>query len=294
MTLSVHDIIKRLKTKSGRDFTLAVLEAFKYLGFEVEDIERKQGTQAHSDLIVKAHLATDPYFAVLECTAVREGSQVGYQKLYQLGSNFPRYVTKYGQKYPSASYKMLVGRPEFSKDAKKLAKDTTLLAAETLTTVLTAQETLHFSQDELERLFKRKGELSSSEIHDLTGFRAADSLLYALIFLSLLEDPADKSIKRKKEWTSIEQLTERVRHWGWLLHSKTLGKTPDDIILTMVHCLSSEIVRALLVDGQKVMISSLPFKRIVQNMGDLGEFFESLLMNDIDKINKMRQTSSET
>ena len=59
---------------------------------------------------------------------------------------------------------MLVGRPEFSKDAKKLANDTTLMAAETLTRVLRAQEKLHFSQDELERLFKRKGELSMLEL----------------------------------------------------------------------------------------------------------------------------------
>lgn len=139
-------IIERLEKQSGRDFTLAVLEAFKYLGFEVEDIEETQGTQAHSDLIVKAHEATAPYFVVLECTAVREGSQVDYTKLGQLSSNFPRYLTKYGKDYPSA-YKMLVGRPSFSPDTLSLApaQDITLLKAIDLSGLLFIQDRLYLS-----------------------------------------------------------------------------------------------------------------------------------------------------
>lgn len=288
MTLSVDSIVKKIKTGSGRDFTLAVLDAFKYLGFEVEDIEETQGTQAHSDLIVKAHLATDPYFAVLECTAVREGSQVGYTKLYQLGSNFPRYLTKYGKDYPSASYKMLVGRPEFSSDTKKLAKDTALMNAETLMKLLEAQEEFYLSQDELEKIFQQMGEITDDKLFQLFAPYTLKAVVYGYIYLSLLDEPTDKSIKRKKEWTNIERLMAMAKHWGWLLDD---FKVSDAMITEAINELSSDVVRALLVNPQKVILSSLPFKKIVQNMGDLGKMFERFLMMNIDKAAKLKKTS---
>jgi hypothetical protein len=285
---TTNAVIKRLKTQNGRDFTIAVLDAFEHLGFEVEDIEETQGTQAHSDLIVKSHLATNPYFAVLECTAVRQGSQIGYTKLYQLGSNFPRYLTKYGKHHPFASYKMLVGRPEFSSDTKKLAKDTVLMTTKILIRLLEAQEEVHLSQDELEKVFQQTGEITDEDLFQLFAPYTIKAVVYGYMFLSLLEDPTDKSIRRKKEWTNIERLIAMTKHWGWLLDD---FKVSEAMITEAINELSSDVVRALLIDRQKIMLSSLPFKKIVQNMGDLGEMFERFLMTNIDKAAKLKRSS---
>jgi len=291
LTLSMTSITERLKTQSGRDFALAVLDAFKYLGFEVEDIEVTQGTQAHSDLIVKAHLATHPYFAVIECTAVRDGRQVDYTKLYQLGSNAPRYATKYSKEYPSASYKMLVGRPDFSQDARKLAQDIGLLKAQTLEQLLWFHERLYLSQDDLEPLFQTKGEISIEEVMAASwGMYRFDAKICALVYLTLLNDPTDKTVKRRKEWMAMDALIAMVRHWLWLIED-IKSPVPDFLIKHAISELSSTLVRALLVDEQKIMISSLPFENAVRNMGQLGVFFKDDLMVYIDKAERVKQST---
>jgi hypothetical protein len=266
------------------------LDAFKYLGFEVEDIELTQGTQAQSDLIVKAHLATHPYFAVIECTAVREGHQVDYTKLYQLGSNAPRYLTKYSKEYPSASYKMLVGRPDFSPDAKKLAQEIGLLKAQTLAQILSYHERLYLSQDDLERMFQTKGEISTMVMTETWGIYRFEARICALVYLALLNDPTDKNVKRKKEWMAMDTLIAMVKHWLWLMDD-VKSPIPDFLIKHAISELSSTVVRALLVDEQKVVISSLPFEKAVQNMGQLGVFFRDDLMGYIGKAERLKQSS---
>jgi hypothetical protein len=283
--LSRESISKRLQEQTGRDFTLAVLDAFKYLGFEVEDIEESQGTQAHSDLIVKAHLATNPYFAVLECTAVREGSQVNYTKLYQLGSNFPRYLTNYSKDYPSA-YKMLVGRPSFSSDTIKLAQDTALLKAIDLSGLLFIHDKIYLSQDDLQKVFQTKGEVVLEEVLEPYGYCVVHARICALVYMSLLQDPTDKSVKRKKDWTTLEGLVALVKHWGWMLEDY---QVPNTLISNAVNMLSSPIVRALLVSSQGVMLSSLPFERVVKNMGELGEHFHRTLTTYMDKAAELKK-----
>ena len=285
MGLSRESISKRLQEQTGRDFTLAVLDAFKYLGFEVEDIEESQGTQAHSDLIVKAHLATNPYFAVLECTAVREGSQVNYTKLYQLGSNFPRYLTNYSKDYPSA-YKMLVGRPSFSSDTIKLAQDTALLKAIDLSGLLFIHDKIYLSQDDLQKVFQTKGEVVLEEVLEPYGYCVVHARICALVYMSLLQDPTDKSVKRKKDWTTLEGLVALVKHWGWMLEDY---QVPNTLISNAVNMLSSPIVRALLVSSQGVMLSSLPFERVVKNMGELGEHFHRTLTTYMDKAAELKK-----
>jgi hypothetical protein len=283
--LSRESISKRLQEQTGRDFTLAVLDAFKYLGFEVEDIEESQGTQAHSDLIVKSHLATNPYFAVLECTAVREGSQVNYTKLYQLGSNFPRYLTNYSKDYPSA-YKMLVGRPSFSSDTIKLAQDTALLKAADLSGLLFIHDKIYLSQDDLQKVFQTKGEVVLEEALEPYGYCVVHARICALVYMSLLQDPTDKSVKRKKDWTTLEGLVALVKHWGWMLEDY---QVPNTLISNAVNMLSSPIVRALLVSSQGVMLSSLPFERVVKNMGELGEHFHRTLTTYMDKAAELKK-----
>jgi hypothetical protein len=289
LSLSRESINKRLEEQTGRDFTLAVLDAFKYLGFEVEDIEETQGTQAHSDLIVKAPLATNPYFAVLECTAVREGSQVNYTKLYQLGSNFPRYLTKYSKDYPSA-YKMLVGRPSFSADTIKLAHDTALLKAMNLLGLLFIHDKSYLSQDELQKVFQTKGEVVLEDVLEPYGQRVVQARICALVYMSLLQNPTDKSLKRKKEWTTLEGLVALVKHWGWMLQDYEL---PNAVISNIVSMLSSPIVRALHVSSEGVMLSSLPFERVIKNMGELGGHFQSALMTYIDKAAELKKSSQK-
>lgn len=264
------------------------MEAFEYLDFEVEDIEETQGTQAHSDLIVKAPLATNPYFAVLECTAVREGSEVEYQKLYQLGSNFPRYVTKYSKQYPSASYKMLVGRPSFSANCKDLAKEITLMTADTLIELLQFHEQCYFSQDELEKIFQQKGEIAIEKVEGLAYPYWRKGITYAWIYLSLIKDPKYKSLERKREWTNVERVIGMVKQWGSLFHNIELSEA---IIGDAISDLSSPVSRVLLVDGQNVMLSSLPLEKVVQNLGELGEIFESYLAEYLDRARKVKESS---
>ena len=290
MPPSIETIIERLKNQAGRRFTSAVQDAFEYLGFEVEDIEETQGTQAHSDLIVKAPLATNPYFVVLECTAVREGSQVEYQKLYQLGSNFPRYLTKYSKKYPSASYKMLVGRPTFSADCKKLARDTPLMTAELLIQILKAHNEYYLSQDELEGVFQHNGEFTLHEVASLLLGYTMIASIYSLIYLSLLKDPTSDVLERKKEWTNVQGLIAMVKQWGWLFHDI---KIPDGVIMDAINQLSSPVLRVLLKEGNNLMLSSLPLERIIQNMRDFGKAFEEWLKEYRDKARKMKESSKE-
>lgn len=288
MAPSIDSIIKRLVDQGGRGFTSAVRDAFEYLGFEVEDIEETEGTQAHSDLIVKAHLATNPYFVVIECTAVREGNEVGYVKLYQLGSNFPRYLTKYTKHYPSASYKMLVGRPSFSSDTKKLAKDETLVTAKVLSQLLKCQQEIYLSQDELEKIFQHKGEFAIKDAVELIIEYRTKALIYAWIYLSLLEDPTDKSAKRKKKWTNVQGLIAMVKQWGWLFKDI---KVPTSRIANAIRDLSSPVSRVFLIEGENIMLSSLPLEKIIQNMGDIGKAFEEYLMESIDKAKKLKESS---
>lgn len=275
-----------LRTKGGRGFTLAVLEAFKYLGFEVEDVEETQGTQAHSDLIVKAHNATHPYFVVLECTAVREGSEVGYEKVGQLGSAFPRYVTRYGKDYPSSS-KALVGRPSFSKEAVKLAlEDTALLSAETLIALLEVHGEYFVSQDELEPIFKKKGEITIDDVNNLTKPFKQRGVVYALVYLALLADPTDESVKRKKEWTKVDGLVALVKHYAWFFYD---AQIPDSFVMEAIRELSSPVLRVLLIEGENVMLSGVPFERVIQNMGCIGKTFKEFLMVSIEKAAKSKE-----
>ena len=94
--------------------------------------------------------------------------------------------------------------------------------------------------------------------------------------------------EKKREWTNIERLIAKVKYWGWLLQDV---KVSDGMIVDSIRELSSPMVRALLVDEQNVMLSSLSFDKIVQNIGDLGKTFETYLMGYIDKATKLKESS---
>jgi hypothetical protein len=111
----LKDITRRLKVESGINFENAVADAFSFLDLQVEIIAE---TQAESDLIVKASLPQKSYFVIIECSAVREGEFISYQKLGQIRGNAPKYFRKYGKELPSY-YKMIVGRPVFFKRHEK-------------------------------------------------------------------------------------------------------------------------------------------------------------------------------
>lgn len=110
----MKDINRRLRVDSGSDFEIAVADAFRFLGFQIDIISE---TQAESDIIAKAFLPLKPYFVIIECNAVREGNLVSYHKLGQIRGNAPKYFIKYGKEFPTY-YKLIVGRPAFSKDTK--------------------------------------------------------------------------------------------------------------------------------------------------------------------------------
>jgi RimJ/RimL family protein N-acetyltransferase len=121
------------------------------------------------------------------------------------------------------------------------------------------------SIDDLEGIFKIKGEISTKDIVlGSWGIYRFEARVCALVYLTLLNDPTDKSIKRKKEWMSIDALAAMVNHWVWLLDDLRLT-LPEFMITRAISDLSSASVRALVVNQQKVMISSLPFEKGFEN-----------------------------
>lgn len=276
---SVEEIIRKLESVGGEEFEKAVAEAFVVLGFDAEEIE---ATQGESDVIVKALQAVKPYFIVVECNAVREGEQVSYGKLGQIRGNSVKYVTRYGKRF-SSSYIMLVGRPDFSPDAKKLAYECVLLTAGDLNKLLEAHKVFLFSQDELETLFRKGGEvLLESFLYPYN--RKLD--LYALIYLNLVKDSTSSALERKKEWTPIQRLIGSIENTAWILKLENFS---EEDILNAVRDLSNPFVKMVEINGDLVMLSGLTLDKIAKNMGRLGDIFLKRFTDFVKKIAQIRK-----
>jgi len=281
---SLEDITRRLKSDCGLDFEIAVADAFSFLGFDVEIIPE---TQAESDLIVKAFLPQKPYFVIIECNAVREGEFVSYQKLGQIRGNAPKYFIKYGKELPTY-YKLIVGRPAFSKDMKKHAfEDVILLSADVLMKMLEFHNIFQFSQDELRSTFEKRGEITAEKVDELVDPYLKHLKTCALVFMSLLEEPTSNPDKRKKEWVHIQNLFGSVTSLSWFLNISDI--TTEDIINAITE-LSSPLRRIMnLSHDERARLTSISFEVVVEKMGRQGVMFREFL-SDFQAKSKSKQS----
>jgi len=269
----LEDITRRLMTDVGRpNFENAVADAFSFLDFQVEIITE---TQAESDLIVKAFLPQKPYFVIIECSAVREGEFVGYQKLGQIRGNAPKYFLQYGKELPSY-YKIIAGRPAFSEDMKKRAlEDVVLLRTDVLIKLLEYHNIYQFSQDELKLIFETKGEVDEKRINELVHPYLKNLRACALVFLGLLEEPTGNPDRRKREWIPIQSLIGVGDILGWFLEVGDIA--PSDIVSAVTE-LSSPLRRILeLSHDERVRLTSIPFEVVMEKMGRQGAIFREIL-----------------
>jgi len=269
----LEDVIQRLKAVGGRpDFENAVADAFGFLDLQVEIIP---DTQAESDLIVKAPLPQNPYFVIIECSAVRVGEFVGYQKLGQIRGNAPKYFRQYGKELPSY-YKMIVGRPAFSEDAKQHASgDVVLLTVDSLITILESHSLFQFSQDELRLIFETKGEVNVDRIKELNNPYLKNLRTYGLVFMGLLEEPTSNPDKRKKEWVHIHNLVGSAATLGWFLEVNDV--TQADIVRAVGE-LCSPLRRIMEISqDERLRLTSIPFEVVIEKMGRQGVVFNELL-----------------
>jgi len=271
----LEDISRRLKVDTGRpDFENAVADAFSFLDFKVEVIAE---TQAESDLIIKAYLPQKPFFVIIECSAVREGEFVSYQKLGQIRGNAPKYFLQYGKELPSY-YKMIVGRPAFSGDTKKHAlDDVVLLTTDVLTDLLELHNVFQFSQDELRLIFETKGEVRQERLGELVSPYLKNLKACALVFMGLLEEPTSHPDKRKREWISIQNLVGAVSILSWFLDADDITSSET---LGAVAELSSPLKRVLQLSlDERLKLTSIPFEVVMEKMGRQGETFRGILAN---------------
>jgi hypothetical protein len=280
MRSSLEDIARRLRVEFGRpDFENAVADAFRFLDLEVEIIDE---TQSESDLIVKAPLSQKPYFVIVECCAVRAGGFVGYQKLGQIRGNAPKYFLKYGKEM-SSYYKMIVGRPAFSQDAKKHSfDDVALLTTDMLIKLLEAHDVYQFSQDELRLIFETKGEVDEKRINELINPYLKHLRACSLVFIGLLKEPTDNPDKRKKEWTPIQNLMGAVSILSWLLDVGDV--TPSDVRNAIIE-LSSPLKRIIqILQDESVRLTSIPFEVVLEKIGRQGTVFREILLDFQQKL----------
>lgn len=279
------DITRRLKSDCGSNFEIAVADAFKFLGFDVDIIPE---TQAESDLIVKAFLPQKPYFVIIECNAVREGEFVSYQKLGQIRGNAPKYFMKYGKEFPTY-YKVIVGRPAFSKDMKKHAfEDVILLSADVLIKLLEFHNVFQFSQDELRLTFETRGEVTAERLDELVNPYLKNLRTCALVFMSLLEEPTSNPDKRKKEWLHIQNLLGSVTSLSWFLNISDII-TKD--VINVITELSSPLKRIMhLSRDEQLRLTSIPFEVVIEKMGRQGVVFREILSDFQTKIKSKQST----
>lgn len=273
--MSLEDIINRLRNDMGRNFEIAVVDAFNLLGFEAEHIEE---TQAESDVIVKAPQALRPYFIVVECEAVREGAQVSYTKLGQLRGNFPKYATRY--KGFSLIYKLIVGKPEFSDDTIESSRsDTTLMTSEILIQLLEYNSRYGLSQDEIKNLFLKLSLIREDDIEQLYHMYKRKVKLYSFIFIGLLNKPENASLNKRDAIIHIERLIGIVKNLSYIKGMEF----SDDEIYDSIRELQHPLVKIVERIEKGLKLSSLNYENMINNLRGYGPDFrksvESLLLD---------------
>jgi hypothetical protein len=253
---SLGEIINGLNTSNGTDYNKWVAKAFNFLFYDATAIE---ATEAESDVIAESLISEEPYYIVIEAQAVLAGNEVGYTKLGQIRGNFPSYMDQRRQKLFKNAYKLVVGRPKFSADAKKRSEpDVLLLKNDTLIQLLTYHDKFSFSQDYLEVLFRKDKKIAFGEIDEviinrlLYTFYKRKIEINALILYCLGID------SNRRDWTPIQQVIGMAKAYGKLLKLNVDDKELNDALndLQSIFC--------KLVDNKedRIRLNSIPLNHI--------------------------------
>jgi len=266
------DIIQRLQTDRGEQFEGAVIDAFNYLGFDAS-LTRTQ--EAESDGTAEALLAESPYFVVIECCAVDQGNEVGYEKIGQIRGNFPAYLDERRQRIFKTGYKLLVGKPAFSSNARARADpDVCLIQATSLIKMIDFHSKYHFSQDELELVMSVAGELTEEHLRNIVNIYQRRISIYALVCLSLIMGHAIESENRRRPFIPAEQVVGQVLGYSEMLQ---IDNVQDYEIRECIRDMSSPILKIIDSRDDSVRLTSVSLKTITANLGEMGkEFFSKL------------------
>ena len=262
--------IQDLNEQAGTNFEESVCNAIKYLDLSASLTET---TEAESDVIAEALHAASPYFIVIECNAVREGNQVGYDKIGQIRGNATSYLDARRQKFFENAYKLVVGKPEFSKPAKERATpDVGLISVETLSQLLRLHQRYQLSQDVLQEIFSGIGEIDTQQVNSVVMKHLENENyyrrlgVYSLIYLALIEDPFSESKSRKK-WTPLNEVVGSVLIYSNLFRFHDLTSHE---VMALIRDLDNPFIRILESRKNEIRLSTLSLD-VIENFNPLGE-----------------------
>lgn len=281
----LENIIQDLQSRGGREFEKSVCDALNFLDLEAF---LTTSTEAESDVVAEALHAEIPYFIVVECQAVREGSQVGVDKLGQIRGNSPSYLDTRRQQLFKTGYKLIVGKPEFSDHAKEKAlPDVALMSVDTLIVLLKSHERYRFSQNELHNIFRRVGEIKIDDVAKLTTQCFAERQyfrklsIYSLIYVALLENPYSTKLEKRKGWSSLKEIVGEVLAYGKLFR---IGGLTSDEVIQRVRDLDNPFLRIVEMKGEEVRLSTVS-KSVVEEFSPFGK---ALVSEIKEKLHKLR------
>lgn len=265
----IVEIINNLNEKMGREFEISVCDAINYLDVSASLTET---TEAESDVIAEALNAEAPFFVVIECQAVRDGNQVGYEKIGQIRGNAASYLDTRRQKLFENAYKLVIGKPEFSTHAKGRSNpDVGLLSVEALSHLMKLHQTYQLSQDVLQEVFNRIGEIDVDAINSIVANHLKNEnyfrklKIYSLIYLALIEDPFSESEKRKK-WTPANEVIGSVLTCCKLFRIRDVSALE---IKSLILDLDNPFIRIIERKGIEIRLSTLSLD-FIESFSPLG------------------------
>ncbi|MFQ5977297.1 MAG: hypothetical protein ACE5OZ_04090 [Candidatus Heimdallarchaeota archaeon] len=158
----LQELIKNLQNASGIEIHSHIVRAFRYMGYDAEEVE---DTQAEPDILVYSRSARDPYMLVIEATVV-EGSdgQVGVEKVAQIRGNAPYHISlaESQEKISKGKgYLVVLGKSDFSKNAIRNSEpDVCLISVDDLINLLESYQKYQFPHEDMEAMFRNSGKAS--------------------------------------------------------------------------------------------------------------------------------------
>ena len=281
----LEKIIQDLKNSRGRNFENAVCDALNFLDFEAS---LTASTEAESDVVAEALHAEIPYFIVVECQAVHEGSQVGVDKLGQIRGNASSYLDTRRQQLFEKGYKLIVGKPEFSDHARERAlPDVALIKVHTLIILLRFYRRYRFTLNELHKVFQKVGEIKPVDIGRFTAEFFAERQyirklsIYSLIYVALLENPFSTKFEKRKGWSSLKEVVGEVLAYGKLFR---IGGLTSDEVIQHIRDLDNPFLTIVEMKGEEARLSTVS-KSVVE---DFSPFGKALISDVNEKLHKLR------
>lgn len=286
MSSSLTEIVDGLLTERGLAFNKWIAKALNFLFLEAKVIEK---TQSESDVIAEALLAEEPYYIVVEGQAVLEHNEVGYDKLGQIRGSFPSYMDERRQKIFKNAYKLVVGRPRFSKDARNRAEpDVVLISVEKIVQLLKFHEKYRFSQDDLEILFRRDDKIAWGEIDTNILSKFMRNPFQRRIEMGALVLLCLGANREKREWMPIQQVVGIAKAYGRFLKIRVV----DEEVMNTITDLQSTLLRLIERQADKIRLQSFPMESISSLVPSGTELFDCI-NNFSKRLKSLEKASSD-